>query len=258
MEIKPEEKPPASTATPPVAEEPAPPSTTVIPDNAVESQATPAKPISAAELVSKDTDKFPDEGTISGEPPLASALGDIPPKPEAPQKNKGGRPPKPPTGDPKIDADRERKRAEYQAKHGSRSTPPPKPSPGSAASPGPIPPPPAPAVDYEALSRMIFGLSTRALAGFFGDEWLPRGEQEARLVVDPLAIYLKTKDIPDLPPGWALIVAAAIYSAPRFQAPTTRQKISGIWGWIKSKIWRNKKKPKSTEKTESEKSNGSA
>jgi hypothetical protein len=112
-------------------------------------------------------------------------------------------------------------------------------------------------VDYMALSAMMFGMTTNVLAQALGSEWLPRPgrpEQsrpglapipampgEDQMVVPVLAKYLESKQMPDLPPGIMLTLVLAAYAAPRFREPATKEKIKGVWFWVRSKLGRKNK-----------------
>jgi hypothetical protein len=100
---------------------------------------------------------------------------------------------------------------------------------------------PAPVKDFGKAAEGIFALSTGALTMVFGPEWQPESPEEKQQVCACLAEYLKTKDIPDLPPGIALCFVALVYSAKRFRAPTTSEKIKAGWVWLKLKLGFGKK-----------------
>lgn len=100
---------------------------------------------------------------------------------------------------------------------------------------------PIPVTDYKLLSEMIFDTGTNALSIGFGEEWKPRSELERDNVCISLAAYLKSKEVKDIPPGMMLTIVLVAYSAPRFQAPSTRDKIK--IGWLKVKtLFKRKKK----------------
>lgn len=94
--------------------------------------------------------------------------------------------------------------------------------------------------DYSFLAGMMFDTGAGVLTMTFGPEWQPRSPDEKNAVCVPLAAYLKTKNVVDLPPGVLLAIAILAYSAPRITAPTTKEKIKGFWLWIKSKIHKKK------------------
>ena len=194
----------------------------------------PAKAVTAAELVSDDVDIFP--GTP---PPAGSAAPGTPPA-SAPDKE----------GEP----DDKPKSKRGGARPGA-GRPPKEVSTGKVFNEPPRPD--KPPVDYLGMSSMIFGMGTGILAQLFGPEWLPRQgkpEQprpgqppvpaipgEAEMVVPCIAKYLESTKMPDIPPGLMLTLVLCAYAAPRFQEPNTREKVKGLWFWIKSKI---KRKPK--------------
>lgn len=94
----------------------------------------------------------------------------------------------------------------------------------------------APAVNYRQAAEMAFDISTGAAAGLIGPEWACNGKAEREMVVVPLEVYLKQKDIVDLPPGWILAIAILSYSSSRLKAPATQSKIKTGYQWIKSKL----------------------
>jgi hypothetical protein len=176
-----------------------------------------ATTVSAASIVSGDTDKFPPP-TGNPPPPIAGAgePSSLPPQGEG--KRGRGRPP------------------------GSKN----RPRGDDPFTPPPPPEPPKPPVDYDALAIAVFGMTTGILAQSIGPEWLPRepppglpGEKE--MVCTALATYMKSKNMPDLPPGVMLCLVIGMYSAPRLQAPATKEKVKGMWFWLRSKFGRKKK-----------------
>lgn len=97
--------------------------------------------------------------------------------------------------------------------------------------------------DYGALANIFFDTGVGVTTMFFGPEWQPRSPEEKSMVTAPLAVYLKSKGMTDLPPGVILSIVILAYSAPRLQAPSTKQKLQGGWIWLKSKIFRKKFTP---------------
>ena len=93
-------------------------------------------------------------------------------------------------------------------------------------------------VDYPAVAGMTFDMLTNILASIFGPEWRPETAQEREMVVASLAAYMKSKQMPDIPPGLMLCLVVAIYSGKRLQAPSTRSKIKLIFAWCKDKFGR--------------------
>lgn len=181
-----------------------------------------AKPVTAEKLVSDDHDVFPQSNSTAmpasettepapkrgrGRPPGAKNKATPAPEPTAPGSSK-----------PNFDD------AEGKTKAAESAKP----------------------IDYMGMSKMIFQMSTGTLANIFGPEWLPRPAQpgmpgEEEIVIVHLATYLKSKEIPDIPPGVMLCLVLSMYAAPRFQAPTTKEKVKGVWFWIKSKFTKRKK-----------------
>lgn len=249
---QPETAPPSTTLTPPASSSPTPIN---------EPLTSPASSVTAEELVSTDKDQFPSEPSEPqpGDSEVNKpAPAEPPPAPlTAEEQRKGeaqGRPQLPPSGDPKLDERRARDRAR---KNANRRPPPdfsdirgktgqapgavpgagqagPEPSPASpAAAPAATPPKP---VDYRALSELTFGITTQALARFLGPEWLPKDDAEKNSVTVPLAVWYQSMNLPDLPPGAVVALVAVGYASVRFQAPTTRQKLGGVWNWLKGKF----------------------
>ena len=194
-----------------------------------------AAPVTAASLVDDDKDVFPNV-------PVPSDL-------EAP---------------PGIDTPASDNNSKKKSKRGGARPGAGRPPKTEGASTGPVfgdkPPEPAkPPVDYMALSAMMFGMTTNVLAQTLGPEWLPRPgtpEQqrpglapipgmpgEDQMIVPVLAKYLESKQMPDLPPGIMLTLVLAAYAAPRFREPATKEKIKGVWFWVRSKFGRKNRGP---------------
>lgn len=208
----------------------------------------------AEELVDLDKDDFPPEPDAPqpgvDAPPTKASEAPTPPQTE--KERQGGRPPLPPTGDPKIDArrarDRERKRKDggfrpapdfTDVKHRTGETLPgaakPEQAPTSVSSnPAPLPP------DYKALSEMCFGLATGVAVSAIGPEWKCQDDAERDTVTVPLAAWMQSKNLPDLPIGAVLLLSIGLYGAKRMHVPTTRQKVLGFWGWAKGKLFRKR------------------
>lgn len=87
-----------------------------------------------------------------------------------------------------------------------------------------------------AQAGLAFDMSTNLLSGIFGPEWKPQSEQERQMVVQPLAAYLKTLNVPELPPKYILCFCCLAYAAPRLQATTTKTKLKVGWLWLKDKF----------------------
>lgn len=94
--------------------------------------------------------------------------------------------------------------------------------------------------DYGVLASLFFDTGTGVATTIFGPEWQPRNPEEKAMVTGPLAVYLKSRGMTDLPPGVVLSIVCLAYSAPRLQAPSTKQKLGLWWMWVKSKIFRKK------------------
>ncbi len=96
-------------------------------------------------------------------------------------------------------------------------------------------------VDYALMSGALFDMSTGALSTMFGPEWMPKSAQEREHVILPLMVYLKSKQVQDIPPGMMLTIIVCAYAAPRLREPSTASKLGAMWVWLKSKIIRKKK-----------------
>lgn len=78
-----------------------------------------------------------------------------------------------------------------------------------------------------------------------GDDWKPGKSpindqiDENALLNDAWTNYLHSKGVEDVPPGFALVFAMFIYSAPRFMQQRTKERIGkGVgWAWKKVKSW---------------------
>jgi hypothetical protein len=100
--------------------------------------------------------------------------------------------------------------------------------------PGPAP------VNYDAMATTLFDISTGAAGKLFGPEWLPSSNDEKQAVVGAAANYLRSKGLPDIPPGMMLVLVLGMYAAPRIQQPSTRGKLAAAWTWVRVKIFRRK------------------
>lgn len=104
------------------------------------------------------------------------------------------------------------------------------------------------AVDYKAQAEMLFDLATNTLGGLVGPEWLPVKPEPGRpgerdLVCAPLAKYLESKGMVDLPPGYMVCFMCALYSLPRLREENTQSVIKktwkslcDLWYWLKGKF----------------------
>lgn len=91
-------------------------------------------------------------------------------------------------------------------------------------------------VDYGLLAGSLFDMGTGTAATVFGPEWMPRDENERKMVVEALRVYLAAKQVKDIPPGLMLTVILVAYSAPRLNAPPTKAKLSMGWTWFKMRV----------------------
>jgi hypothetical protein len=86
---------------------------------------------------------------------------------------------------------------------------------------------------------------------FGGSEWKPRtksecGFDESEMLTDAYTQYAMAHEMKDLPPGVVLLSALAIYAAPRFSMPETRQRASRVKSWLGLRIakWKLKRELK--------------
>lgn len=103
-------------------------------------------------------------------------------------------------------------------------------------------------VDYEAMSAMVFDMSTGILTMTFGNEWQPKPAQEPGkpgerdVVVAALANYFRSQQVTDIPPGLMLTVVCVAYAGPRLREPNTSSKLKMGWTWLRLKISNLRKK----------------
>lgn len=93
-------------------------------------------------------------------------------------------------------------------------------------------------VDYDGLAGQCFDISSGLMTMAVGPEWQPESPDERTAVVKPLAIYMESKGVSDIPPGVLLAIVITGYAAKRVRHPNTSAKIVLLWKWIKSKIFR--------------------
>lgn len=94
-----------------------------------------------------------------------------------------------------------------------------------------------PPVNYDEMSKALFDMTTGVLSNTLGPEWQPQSPDERQNVCSCLSVYLKTKEVKDIPPGLMLTIVVVAYAGPRLAVPTTRDKIKPavLWGWNKVK-----------------------
>lgn len=113
--------------------------------------------------------------------------------------------------------------------------------PAPKIDPAPIQQPALP-VDRTKLAEMFFGLFVGITVKVFDDEnWKPADEKEQLAMVTATKNYLDSINMPDLSPGWALVLVAGVYAAPRFAQPKTKNRLQLAWAWFKSKLPKRKK-----------------
>ena len=79
----------------------------------------------------------------------------------------------------------------------------------------------------------------------FGDEWRPEVSKdinELDYLTESFAVYFKSQDMDDIPPGIALTIALSMYSLKRFGKPVTQSKISKLKSWALLRFFKLKNK----------------
>lgn len=91
------------------------------------------------------------------------------------------------------------------------------------------------------LSRITTALFIRIGVGVFGEEWLPQRYEikDMGVTIDEQAElqnafdqYFRAKNMKDLTPGWALVLALSGYAAARVTKPTTQSRFKIIAGRV--------------------------
>jgi hypothetical protein len=91
-------------------------------------------------------------------------------------------------------------------------------------------------VDYTLLASSTFDMTTGTLVVVFGEEWKARSPEEREIVCNALAVYFKSKNVQDIPPGLMLTVVCLAYALPRLRAPNTSSKLKLAWTWLRTKL----------------------
>lgn len=91
-------------------------------------------------------------------------------------------------------------------------------------------------VDYGVMAGATFDMTVGIAASTFGPEWMPRTPEERNMVVESLRVYLASKQVKDIPPGLMLTIILVAYSAPRLNAPPTREKLRFGFTWVKMRV----------------------
>lgn len=76
-----------------------------------------------------------------------------------------------------------------------------------------------------------------------GSEWSPRvdtntGLDEKAMMEHAHADAFAAWGVSDIPPGWALVFAYAMFAVPRFRMPQTQTRLQKLRGWMGAKIGR--------------------
>ncbi len=91
----------------------------------------------------------------------------------------------------------------------------------------------------ESAAALVDTVTGTLGAIFDPDEWKPT-ESEHRTLTSATARFMESRNLDDLPPGVALVIAAALYAIPRMVAKEkTRGKLSSFFGWAR-KLWTKK------------------
>lgn len=86
----------------------------------------------------------------------------------------------------------------------------------------------------DLYARSFYSVADSVFAG--SGEWLPDDDAEHAALRASLAAYLRHKGTDDLPPGWALTLAAGTYSAKRLQRPKTSTRLRFYAAWLRAKL----------------------
>lgn len=96
--------------------------------------------------------------------------------------------------------------------------------------------------DREAKRLDTAGAMVDMVSGMFGalfdpDEWKP-SEAEHRTLTHATARFMDSRNLDDLPPGVALVIAFGLYAIPRLAAKEkTKTKVGAFFGWV-GKLWK--------------------
>lgn len=92
---------------------------------------------------------------------------------------------------------------------------------------------------FDLAAEMYCRAGYSVLDGVFsgGGEWLPENDAEHVALRGALATYLRHKKTDDLPPGLALALATATYSAKRFSRPNTLTRLRLFGYWVRARVY---------------------
>lgn len=111
---------------------------------------------------------------------------------------------------------------------------------GGAISSGGVDSPSASVVSTDDAAIQSANLLFNLSVFMGGDEWAP-SKDEAICVKTGFKNYYDARGIVNIPPELGLVIALGMYALPRLNKPSTREKISSFWVWVKDKF--AKKKP---------------
>lgn len=98
--------------------------------------------------------------------------------------------------------------------------------------------------NYKALGKVYAGLFIGGTSSIIGPEWQPQNKEELINLENAFTVYAESTGAQDLPPGLALVMTVAAYSAARFQHENTRNKFGFLkdkfkvaFLWLKNKVF---------------------
>lgn len=99
---------------------------------------------------------------------------------------------------------------------------------------GPQSPTTAPTPDrYAQTGAILTDAFIGACVAVFGNEWLPKDNDERNNLASAATSYCRAKQLPDLPPGFVLLGAVAMYALPRLNLPATKSKLQTLTGRLR-------------------------
>lgn len=99
-------------------------------------------------------------------------------------------------------------------------------------------------INYKALGKVYAGIFIGGTSSIIGPEWNPANKEELTNLENAFSAYAESTGAQDLPPGIALVMTVAAYSAARFQHENTRNKFGFLkdkfkvaFLWLKNKVF---------------------
>jgi hypothetical protein len=93
-----------------------------------------------------------------------------------------------------------------------------------------------PAVIQEQCGQVSAKLFIAMGILLLGDDFRAENQAEEKVLADAFKAYLQSKNLSDIPAGWALAIILVQYTATRLTKPTIRTKIIGFFGYCKGWI----------------------